>query len=178
MNTIMSLDQGYVQVYTGDGKGKTTAALGLALRASGAGLSVIIIQFMKGRRYSEIDAIERCKNITIQQFGRDEFVSKKNPEQVDIDFAQKGVQHAEKIISEGTFDVVILDEINVAVDYNLIRVEQVLHLINIKPKHTELILTGRYAHAEIIKSADLVSEILDIRHPYKKGVLSRKGIDW
>jgi cob(I)alamin adenosyltransferase len=173
----MSLEKGFVHVYTGDGKGKTTAAIGLGVRAAGAGLKVIMIQFMKGRRYSEIDSIEKIPNFTVVQYGRDEFVSKEKPEQIDIDLAKKGFEHAKKVTKEGKHDLVILDEINVAVDYNLISLKDLLKLVDEKPEKVELVLTGRYASPELVKSADLVTEMLEIKHPYQKGVLARKGID-
>jgi len=172
------LEKGYVHVYTGSGKGKTTAALGLGLRAIGAGFKVYMIQFMKGRRYSELDAVENIPNFTISQYGRDEFVSKENPKQIDIDLAQKGFAHAKNIIKNGKYDLVILDEINVAVDYNLISLKDIIELINEKPEKLELVLTGRYAHPEIVKSADIVTEMLEIKHPYQEGVNARKGIDF
>jgi cob(I)alamin adenosyltransferase len=174
----MSLKKGLIHVYTGNGKGKTTAAIGLGVRAAGDGLRVLLIQFMKGRRYSELDALTQLKNFTVAQFGRDEFVSKEKPAQVDIELAQKGLAYAKEIIHLHTYDVVILDEINVAIDYQLIALEEVLQLLKEKPDSLELVLTGRYASPEIIKNADIVSEILEIKHPYQKGVLSRKGIDW
>ena len=174
----MSLKKGFIHVYTGNGKGKTTAAIGLGIRAIGEGLKVIMIQFMKGRRYSELDALEHIKNFTVVQFGRDEFVSKKKPEQIDIDLAQKGIFYAQDIIQKGEYDLVILDEINVAVDFNLIPLKNVIELLEHKPESVELVLTGRYASPEIIKHADIVSEILEIKHPYQKGTQSRKGIDW
>ena len=170
--------KGIIHVYTGPGKGKTTAALGLGLRASGAGFKVHMLQFMKGRRYSEIDAIENIPNFTISQHGRDEFVSKENPEQIDIDLAKDGFEEAKKFVKSGKYDVVILDEINVAVDYNLIPVDDVLKLIEEKPEKLELVLTGRYAHPEIVKIADLVTEMLEIKHPYQQGVKARKGVDF
>ena len=174
----MSLEKGYIHVYTGPGKGKTTAALGLGLRAAGAGLKVHMIQFMKGRRYSELDAIENIPNFTISQHGRDEFVSKENPEQIDIDLAQKGFTKAQEIIKNGKYDLVILDEINVAVDYALIPLKDVVELVMNKPGKLELILTGRYAHPELVKIADLVTEMLEIKHPYQNGVQARKGVDF
>ena len=177
---IRTMDQNnrLIHIYTGNGKGKTTAAIGLGMRAAGHGLDVYMIQFMKGRRYGEINTIEKTPNFTVIQFGRDEFVSKTKPEQIDIDLAQKGLSHAQKIITEGKYDVVILDEINVAIDFGLIKLEDVLKLLTNKPSHVELILTGRYASAELIKYANLVSEICEIKHPYTNGILSRKGIDW
>ena len=174
----MSSKKGFIHVYTGNGKGKTTSAIGLGIRAVGAGLKVYMIQFMKGRRYSELDGLAHVPNFMVVQFGRDEFVSKDKPEQIDIDLAQKGLTHAKEIIQKGTYDLVILDEINVALDYHLISLEDVLLLLKNKPEDTELVLTGRYAHPELIKHADLVSEILEIKHPYQKGIKSRKGIDW
>jgi cob(I)alamin adenosyltransferase len=137
-----------------------------------------MIQFMKGRRYSELDALEQVKDFTVVQFGRDEFVSKKNPEKIDIDLAQKGISYAREVLQKNLFDVVILDEINVAVDFQLIALDEVLNLLKLKPKTMELILTGRYAPPELIKHADVVSEVLEIKHPYQKGIQSRKGIDW
>jgi len=174
----MSPEKGFVHVYTGPGKGKTTAALGLGLRAAGADLKVYMIQFMKGRRYSELDAARHLHNFTIVQYGRDEFVSKEKPEQIDIDLAHKGLAHAKKIVKDGKYDLVILDEINVAVDYNLISLDDVMQLVKEKPKKVELVLTGRYAPPELVKSADLVTEMLEIKHPYQRGVLARKGIDY
>jgi len=174
----MSLKKGFIHVYTGNGKGKTTAAIGLGIRATGEGLKVVMIQFMKGRKYSELDALQHIKNFTVVQFGRDEFVSKEKPEQVDIDLARKGFAYAKEIIKKGSYDLVILDEINVALDFNLISLKDAIELLENKPKTLELVLTGRYASPEIIKHADMVSEILEIKHPYQKGVQSRKGIDW
>jgi len=172
------LEKGYIHVYTGPGKGKTTAALGLGLRAAGAGLKVHMMQFMKGRRYSELEAIENLANFTFSQHGRDEFVSKENPEQVDIDLAQEGFAQAKDIIKNSKYDLVILDELNVVVDYNLVKLDDVIRLIEQKPEKLELVLTGRDAHPEIIKSADLVTEMLEIKHPYQQGVTARKGIDF
>lgn len=174
----MSLEKGFVHIYTGNGKGKTTAAIGLGIRATGEGLKVYMIQFMKGRRYSEIDALENIKDFTVIQFGRDEFVSKENPEQIDIDLARKGFEHAKEIIKNGEHDLIILDEINVAVDFKLIPLKDVLKLMDEKPEKVELVLTGRYAHPDMVKQAYLVSEILEIKHPYQNGIQSRKGIDW
>ena len=174
----MSLKKGFIHVYTGNGKGKTTAAIGLGIRAIGDGLKVIMIQFMKGRRYSEIDVLQHIKNFTVVQFGRDEFVSKEKPEQIDIDLARKGMIYSREIVQKGQYDLVILDEINVAVAFNLISLGDVIELLEKKPEALELVLTGRYASPELIKHADIVSEILEIKHPYQKGVQSRKGIDW
>jgi cob(I)alamin adenosyltransferase len=174
----MPQKKGLIHVYTGNGKGKTTAAIGLGIRAAGAGFHVLMIQFMKGRRYSELDGLQSIKNFSVVQFGRDEFVSKEKPEQVDIDYAQRGLVSAQEAIQKNIYDLIILDEITVAVDYKLIPLQDVLQMIQQKPDRLELVLTGRYASPELIKQADLVSEILEIKHPYQKGITSRKGIDW
>ena len=177
-NHLMPLENGMVHIYTGTGKGKTTAALGLALRAIGAGLQVYMIQFMKGNPYSELESIRSFPNFIIKQFGREEFVSKENPASIDIQYARQGFKHATDIITQGQYDLVILDEINVAMDYSLITVPEVLSLIENKPAHVELVLTGRYAPPQVIKVADLVTEMLEIKHPYQEGILARKGIDY
>ena len=172
------MEKGYIHVYTGPGKGKTTAAIGLGTRAAGAGLKVHMIQFMKGRRYSELDSIDKIPNFTFVQHGRDEFVNKDNPEQIDIDLAQKGFTHAKDVVKNGKYDMVILDEINVAIDYNLIDIHDVLKLMEEKPEKLELILTGRYAHPDLSRNADYVTEMLEIKHPYQQGIQARKGIDY
>ena len=172
------MKKGYIHVYTGPGKGKTTAALGLGIRAAGAGMKVHMVQFMKGRRYSEIDTIEKISNFSIIQHGRDEFVSKENPDQVDIDLAQKGFKYSKEIVNNGKYDMIILDEINVAVDFNLVSLKDIIKLLEGKPEKLELVLTGRDAHPEIVRYADLVTEMLEIKHPYQQGVQARKGIDF
>lgn len=174
----MTGDHGCIHVYTGNGKGKTTAAIGQAIRAVGHGKTVYIIQFMKGRRYSELNTLDKIPGITLKQFGRDEFVNKTKPDQIDIDLAHQGLHHATTIITADKHDIVILDEINVALDYHLIPLQDVLTLLTQKPPHMDLILTGRYAPPELIQQADLVSEILEIKHPYQKGEPCRQGIDW
>jgi cob(I)alamin adenosyltransferase len=172
------LKKGYVHVYTGPGKGKTTSAIGLGVRAAGAGLKVHMIQFMKGRRYSELNSIDKIPNFSFVQHGRDEFVNKENPEKIDIDLAKKGFSHAKDLIKKAKYDLLILDEINVAVDYDLIDYHDVVKLIEEKPEKLELVLTGRYAHPEITRYADYVTEMLEIKHPYQQGVEARKGIDF
>jgi len=165
-------------VYTGPGKGKTTAAIGLGARAAGAGMKVHMIQFMKGRRYSELESIDKIPKFSYAQHGRDEFVNKENPEQIDIDLAQKGFSYTKDMVKKGTYDMIILDEINVAVDFNLIDVHDVIKLIEEKPEGLELVLTGRYAHPELTRYADYVTEMLEIKHPYQQGVEARKGVDF
>lgn len=172
------MKKGLIHVYTGSGKGKTTAALGLGLRATGVGFKVHMVQFMKGRRYSEIDAIEHLPLFSVSQHGRDEFVNKENPEQIDIDMAQEGFAYAKQIMNNNKYDMIILDEINVAVDFRLIALDDVLRLLKEKPEPLELVLTGRYADQKFIQNADLVTEMLEIKHPYQRGIESRKGIDF
>jgi len=169
--------QGYVQVYTGNGKGKTTAALGLALRAVGAGLKVFIAQFVKGMEYSEIKAIgKKLPEITVRQYGQDCFIVNK-PTEKDIELARQGLKDVREIIRSGKFDVVILDEATIAVYFNLFSNEELLDVIRRKPDNLELIITGRKAHPELIKAADLVTEMLEIKHYYQNGVKARKGIE-
>ena len=172
------MEKGYIHVYTGPGKGKTTAALGLGLRAIGAGFKVHMIQFMKGRRYSELNSVEKLSNFTVSQHGRDEFVNKDKPEQIDIDLAKDGFIKAKKLIKSGKYDMIILDEINVAIDYSLIDINELIKVIENKPDILELVLTGRYAHPEIQRIADYVTEMLEIKHPYQQGVEARKGVDF
>jgi len=171
-------EEGTVQLYTGNGKGKTTAALGAALRAVGHGRRVVMIQFMKGRRYGELEAARGLERFTIEQYGRDEFVDPKNPDPVDRELAERGWQRAEELIREGGIDMLILDEINVAVAFGLLELEKVLTFMKRKPKEIELILTGRYAPEKMIELADTVTEMREIRHHYSRGVAARKGIEY
>jgi len=173
------MEKGLVQVYTGNGKGKTTASLGLAFRAVGHGFKVMVIQFMKGNiQYGELESAKKLSPyLTIHQMGRETFVSKTNPDPVDIEWAQKGFALAKEAILSGNYDVVILDEINVAVDYGLIALSDLLQLLDSKPLTVELILTGRNAAPEIIEKADLVTEMLERKHYYKKGINAREGIE-
>ena len=166
-----------IQEYTGNGKGKTTAALGLALRAAGAGLKVYIGQFVKGRDYSELDALRKIKNIKVEQFGRGCFI-KKSPQRQDIELARKGFEKIKKIIAGGLYDVVVLDEINIVLKLKLLELRDVIGLIEKTPKNLELILTGRGAPRQILNIADLVSEIKEAKHYFRKGVKARKGIEF
>lgn len=169
--------KGYVQVYTGDGKGKTTAAIGLAVRAVGAGLNVFIGQFVKGMHYSELDALKRFfPYITIKQYGRGCFIEKK-PSQEDIDAARKGFTEIREAMISGQYELIILDEANIAAHFDLVPVGDFVKLIDEKPECVELIFTGRRAPQEIMDKADLVSEVRQIKHYYDKGVQARKGIE-
>ena len=173
------LEQGFVQVYTGDGKGKTSAAFGLALRAVGRGLKVYVIQFIKGGfDYGELYVVDKLPNLKLKAFGRGEFVTEKPPGKEDVELAQEALALAEQVVKSGEYDIVILDEINVALNLKLTNIDEVLELIKNKPKHVELILTGRYAPKEIIEAADLVTEMKEVKHPFKKGYEARKGIEY
>ena len=169
--------KGYVQVYTGNGKGKTTAALGLSIRALGAGKKVFIGQFAKSKHYSELETIEKLlKNITIKQFGMGCFIFEK-PKDEDIQAAQNGLKEITSIIESDEYDVIIMDEANIAVHYNLITADELISAINKRSERTEIIITGRYAKQEIMDVADLVTEMKEIKHYYQQGVQARVGIE-
>ena len=176
---MLKLEKGLVQVYTGNGKGKTTAAFGLALRAIGRGLKVYIIQFIKGGfDYGELYIVDKLPNLTLKAFGTGKFVTEKPPGKADVELAEEAFALAEEVVKSGEYDIVILDEINVALNLKLIQIEKVLELIKNKPKHVELVLTGRYAPNEIIEAADLVTEMKEVKHPFNKGFQARKGIEY
>jgi len=169
--------KGYVQVYTGDGKGKTTAALGLAVRAAGAGLRVDFAQFVKGMKYSELVVLEKLSEyITVKQYGRDCFI-KKSPQKEDIQAAQAGLKEVGEIMCSGKYQVIILDEANIATHYNLFSVEDLLDFIRSKPEDVELVITGRRADPRILEEADLVTEMKEIKHYYRNGIQARDGIE-
>lgn len=177
--TGQKLERGMVHVYTGNGKGKTTASIGLGIRAIGQGFKVCMVQFMKGGiDYGELLYVENCQNFTIKQFGRPGFVNKKDPAEVDIDFARRALEYASKIIKNAEYNVVILDEVNVALEWKLIDLNDVIELVKGKPTEVELVLTGRYAPKEIIEVGDYVTEMVEVKHPYSKDVSARKGIEF
>jgi len=168
-----------VQVFTGDGKGKTSAALGVAVRAAGHGLRVHITFFMKGNYpYGEQTALALLPNISVARFGSLEFVDPANVKPEEKEQARLALEDAQRAVRSGDFDLVILDEVNVAAAWNLIDVKDVVRLIGEKPDNVELLLTGRYAAEKVIALADLVTEMKEIKHPYKKGIPSRKGFDY
>lgn len=169
--------KGYIHVYTGNGKGKTTAALGLALRAAGAGLKVFIGQFLKSGNYSEIKAITRFSElITVEQFGGKRFIRGKITES-DKKLAAKGLKRIKEIVLSGSYDLVILDEINVVMKLKLLSCSEVLEVIGSKPANVEMVLTGRSAPDQIIEKADLVTEMKVIKHYFSRGIKARKGIE-
>jgi len=173
------LEKGLVQVYTGNGKGKSSAAFGLALRAIGRELKVYIIQFIKGGfDYGELYIVDKLPNLTLKAFGRGKFVTEKPVKNEDIKLAEEALALAEEVVRSGEYDIVILDEINVALNLKLIKIQKVLEMIKSKPKHVELVLTGRYAPKEIVEAADLVTEMREVKHPYSKGFEARKGIEF
>ena len=169
--------KGQVQVYTGDGKGKTTAALGLALRALGTELKVFIGQFVKGMEYSEIKALTRFSgDITVRQYGLDCFIHNE-PTVEDIKAARNGLQQVAEILEEGAHRVVILDEVNIATYYKLFSVAELLEILKNRHPGTEVILTGRKADPALLEFADLVTEMVEIKHYYQVGIEARSGIE-
>ncbi len=172
------MQKGYIQVYTGNGKGKTTCMLGLTLRACGAGKKVFIGQFMKKGNYSEIKALTQyLPQVVTEQYGSGKFISKETKGLDDIKAAQEGYKKALKLVSGSDYDIVILDEVNVAVQIGLISEEELLTLMDTKADTTELVLTGRYATDKVIERADLVTEMAEIKHYFEKGVDARLGIE-
>ena len=175
---ITGLTEGRVQLYTGNGKGKTTAALGLAFRAAGHGLRVYVMQFMKGQTvYGELEAAKRlAPELTIEQVGRAGFVAR-DPDPADVQKAQEAFSRARNLVISGDYDLVVLDEINCAVDYGLVSLADVLDLVADRPEQTELVLTGRGAPKELIDAADLVTEMREIKHYFNAGQPARQGIE-
>ena len=176
---MKKLEKGFVQIYTGNGKGKSTAAIGQAVRAAGFGLKTYIAQFMKEYPYNELISLKNLSEwISIEQFGGDEFVYKKElPGQVELDKAKKGLQTAKEKMLSGEFELIILDEAIVAIYFKLIESKDLIEIINAKPENVEMILTGRYCPKELIELADLVTDMKEVKHYYEKGIISRRGIE-
>lgn len=173
------LRRGCVQVFTGNGKGKTTAALGTVVRALGHGLRVCVVVFMKGDYpYGEWDTLAKLSNVTVTTFGSREFTDRANIKPEEIEQAKQALAAAREAMLSGDYDLVVMDEVNVAVAYKLIEVDDVLKLVGDRPSNVELIITGRYADARLIEQADLVTECLKIKHPYDEGITSREGIEY
>lgn len=168
-----------IHIYTGNGKGKTTAALGLAMRAAGHGLRVLIIQFMKGKiNYGELETVKKLDNISIEQYGRPDFVNPEKPDPEDVRLAEEGLKRAREAVMSKEYDVVVLDEINVAVSFGLLKAEHVVDLLEKRPKDLEVILTGRYMPEEFAQLADLITECRELKHYFNKGVSAREGFDY
>ena len=170
------MKKGHIHVYTGNGKGKTTAALGLSVRSICAGKKVYFGQFIKGMDYSELKCVEYLPNLTIEQYGRDCFIHK-DPEEEDIRIACEGLKKIEEVLKDDIHDIVVLDELNVALYYRLFSVEDVLKVLESRKMDKEIIITGRYAPDEIIEIADLVTEMKEVKHYYTQGVEARRGIE-
>lgn len=179
---LPSRGKGLVLVYTGNGKGKTTAAFGLALRAIGHGQAVYVVQFMKGpeRTYGEAEAAQRFLSewLTVVQSGRDQFVDRAHPAPEDRELARRGLELARRAMLSGRYQLVVLDEVNVAVDFGLLSVKDVMDLLDDRPPDVGLVLTGRYAPPELVARADMVSEVREIKHHYRQGVAARPGIEF
>jgi cob(I)alamin adenosyltransferase len=175
----MLLQKGYIHVYTGNGKGKTTAALGLAFRAMGMGLRSYIAQFLKGQQYGELEsALMVSPHITIEQFGKDSIIHGRNAcSAEDVEMANRGLQKAKEEMLSGHYNIIILDEVTVANDFNLLTTTAILDFVKEKPSSVELVLTGRYAAKEIIEAADLVTEMQEVKHYFQKGIQARNGIE-
>lgn len=170
------MEKGYIHIYMGNGKGKTTAAFGLAIRAALAGKKVFIGQFVKNMRYNETKIENYISNIVIKQFGRGCFIIE-NPEEEDKEAARKGLDECSLLMSKGEYDLIILDEINIALYFKLLSVSDVINALKNKKQNVEVVLTGRYAPGELIEMADLVTQMVEVKHYYSKGVTSRDGID-
>lgn len=169
--------KGYVHVYTGDGKGKTTAAFGLALRAVGAGMKVYIGQFVKGMKYAELDSLSRFDDkIIVRQYGRDCFIYNE-PSGEDIRLAREGLEELKAVMASGEYQLVILDEANIATYYQLFTVDDLLAAVRGRAESVEVVITGRKAEPEVLEMADLVTEMREIKHYYAKGVQARDGIE-
>ena len=174
-----SFKKGLVQIFTGDGKGKTSAALGVALRALGHGLRVCIVAFMKGDYpYSEWKFLADIPDVKIARFGFPAFTDPTDVKPEEKEEAEKALAFAGEVIRGGEYDLVVLDEINVAAAWKLLEVDDVVKLIEDKPRDVELILTGRSADTRIVKLADMVTECLKIKHPFDEGIKARRGIDY
>jgi cob(I)alamin adenosyltransferase len=176
---MTKLEKGFIQIYTGNGKGKSTAAIGQAVRAAGYGFKTYIAQFMKEYPYSELKSLEFLKEfITIEQFAGDDFVYRKElPNKIEMDKARRGLEIAKAKMLSSKFDIIILDEVCVSIHFGLFNDEEILTFMKMKPSNVELILTGRYCPDKLMEAADLVTEMKALKHYYLDGVLARKGIE-
>ena len=171
--------KGLIQVFTGNGKGKTTAALGTILRAAGHGFRVFIVFFMKGDYgYGEFSTLTKLPNVDMASFGLQSLTDPSNIKPEEIEQARLALEATREAILSGNYDLIVMDEVNVALGFNLIELDEVVKLIKDKPPKVELILTGRYADTELIELADLVTEMVKVKHPFDKGIKARKGIEY
>ncbi|OPL13191.1 MAG: cob(I)yrinic acid a,c-diamide adenosyltransferase [delta proteobacterium ML8_D] len=170
--------KGYIHVFTGNGKGKTTAALGMAMRAAGAGMNVFIGQFVKGMPYAEHQVLDKlAPRITYRRYGLDCFIVNR-PTPADVQAARKGLEEVSGIIMAGRHQLVILDEATIALHYKLFTFTELMNPIRARPPHVEIVITGRYAPAGLIRAADLVTDMQEVKHYYQKGVEARKGFEF
>ncbi len=169
---------GLVQIYTGNGKGKTTAALGLALRAAGRDKTTLIVQFMKKWDYGELHSIKNIPQITIKTFGTKDFVYKGKAKEIDFQEAKKAFAEGVEGVFSKQYDLVIFDELNVALDFGLLKIEEVIDFLKNRPKDVEIVITGRNAPEELMERADLITEMREIKHPFQKGIDARIGIEY
>jgi cob(I)alamin adenosyltransferase len=170
---------GLVQIFTGSGKGKTSAALGTVLRASGQGLRVFVVFFLKGKYpYGEFSTLTRLPNVEVASFGLRCFIKQSKPKPEEIEQAVLALAAAREAMLSGRYDIVVLDEVNIALWYKLIALDDVIRLIEERPPEVELILTGRNAEPRLIELADLVTEMVKLKHPYDKGIRARRGIEF
>jgi cob(I)alamin adenosyltransferase len=171
--------KGLVQIFTGNGKGKTTAALGTVLRAAGHGLKTLVVFFMKGDyAYGEYETLSRLPNVETTSFGFRQLTDPANIKPEEIEQARQALAAAREAVLSGKYDLVVLDEVNVALGFNLLELEEVARLIQDKPPGVELILTGRYADNRLIEMADLATEMVKLKHPFDQGIKARKGIEY
>ena len=171
--------KGLVQVFTGNGKGKTTAALGTIMRAAGHGVKIFIVFFFKGEyALGEYATLPLLPGVTVASYGLRHLIDHNNLQPRDIEEAELALRAAGEAVTGGEYDLVVMDEVNVAIEFGLIKLESVIDVINKKPEHVELILTGRYAHNNLIEIADLVTEMVNVKHPFEQGIETRKGIDF
>ncbi|MHA1941086.1 MAG: cob(I)yrinic acid a,c-diamide adenosyltransferase [Candidatus Hodarchaeales archaeon] len=176
---IDSESLGLIHVISGDGKGKTTSALGIALRAAGHEYNVLIIQFMKkGWDYGELQAVQFLNGVEIHPFGTPNYIDKANPQPIDFSEARKALKHFKDELNNPHWNIIVLDEINVALDFKLISERDIIDLLRTKPKNLEIILTGRDAPSSLIELADYYTEIKSIKHPFQKKILARKGVEY
>jgi cob(I)alamin adenosyltransferase len=171
------INKGYIHIYTGSGKGKTTAALGLAMRAAGHGMKTYIGQFMKGSHYGELDFLKNIREIDVEQFGTEKCITRQDVDEKHKQLAQQGLNRIKEILSDKKYQIVILDEICVTIWFGLVAEQEVLEIIDAKPLGVEMVLTGRNASATLIERADLVTEMQEIMHYYSKGIQARDGIE-